>query len=74
MIKIKKSSEVSFFSDLDPHSKANIKVFAQAQVLYELKEEKKRNPEFRNDLSKVWSITSLIAIIKVASTWEIFKS
>lgn len=42
--------------------------------MYELKEGKKRNPEFRNDLSKVWSIKSLIAIIKVASTWEIFKS
>lgn len=54
-----KSSEVPFFSNLGPHSKANITVFVQAQGLYELKEagwRERENPEFSNDLSKVWCI------------------
>lgn len=48
MIKIKKSSEVPFFSNLGPHSKANITVFAQAQVLHALKEERKKKKGTQN--------------------------
>jgi len=53
-----KSSEVPLFSSLGPHSKVNITVFAQAQGLYELKKKKRKkiNPEFSNNLSKVWCI------------------
>lgn len=41
-MKIQNFSDFCFFSNLKPHSKSNITVFAQAQGLHELKEEKKK--------------------------------